>query len=105
MLFPGVQLAKGQSLFSPGSNAFLSMQGDDNLCLYAPAGNPRWCTNTVGQGVPAALMQTDGNFCIYPANGSPVCSGTAGHPNASLIVQDSGTVQIVDEGVVLWSRP
>ena len=105
MLPPGVQLSKGQTLFSPNSQAFLSMQVDDNLCLYAPAGNPRWCANTVGQGIAQAVMQTDGDFCIRATNGPVWCSGTSGHPNASLIVQNSGTLQIVDNGVVLWSKP
>ncbi len=106
ILLAGQQLAKGQSIPSPNGKVLLAMQGDDNFCLYS-AGNALWCTGTNGEGIPAALMQTDGNLCLYPTDGShsPWCSNTAGHPNAYLIVQDSGYVQIIDGGSVLWSQP
>lgn len=104
-LFPGHQLDKGLAISSANGKVALVMQFDDNFCLYS-SGNFLWCTETNGDGIPAAIMQTDGNLCLYPTNGNaPICSGTAGHPGAYLIVQDDGHVQIIDGGMVLWSRP
>ena len=104
-LFPGHQLDKGRSISSPNGKVALVMRFDDNFCLYS-SGNYLWCTQSVGDGIPAAIMQTDGNLCLYPTNGNaPICSGTAGHPGAYLIVQDDGHIQIIDGGTVLWTRP
>ncbi len=106
-LAPGESLAGGQSLYSPGIQFQLILQGDSNLCLRS-AGNTLWCSQTPGQGIYQAIMQSDGNFCMYETQGQflPICSGTAGHPGARLTVQDSGHAQVVDaNGAVLWSVP
>lgn len=106
-LTPGESLAGGQSLYSPGIQFQLILQGDSNLCLYS-AGSTLWCSQTDGQGIYQAIMQSDGNFCMYETQGRflPICSGTAGHPGARLTVQDSGHAQVVDaNGAVLWSVP
>jgi hypothetical protein len=106
-LTPGESLAGGQSLYSPNLQYQLILGGDSNLCL-ASAGKTLWCTQTQGQGIYQAIMQSDGNFCMYETAGQflPICSGSAGHPDAHLTVQDSGHAQVVDtNGAVLWSVP
>ena len=105
ILFAGQQLTQGQGMKSANGNNILLMQTDSNFCLYK-SGAHVWCTNSVGAGIPAALMQTDGNLCLYPTNGDrPICSGTARHPGAYLIVQNDGHIQIIDEITVLWTKP
>jgi hypothetical protein len=106
-LNPGESLAGGQSLYSPNLKFQLTLQGDSNLCLNS-AGNALWCSQTHGQGIYQAIMQSDGNFCMYETQGQflPICSGTAGHPGARLTVLDSGHAQVIDtNGAVLWSVP
>ena len=63
-LAPGESLAGGQSLYSPGIQFQLILQGDSNLCLRS-AGNTLWCSQTPGQGIYQAIMQSDGNFVVY----------------------------------------
>lgn len=107
-LMPGQQLAKGQRMTSPNGQALLTMQTDDNFCLYPRSGDPAaWCSDTVGQAIPAAVMQTDGNLCLYPRdkNHPPWCTWTQNHPGAYLVVRDDVRVQIIDGASVLWSRP
>lgn len=106
MLLPGQQLPESYAIRSPNGNVLFVMQSDDNLCLYV-SGNPVWCSDTQFEGIePYAVMQADGNFCVTIIAASGWCSGTAGHPGAHLIVQDSGHVQIVAaDATVLWSKP
>ena len=102
---PGESLAVGQSLYSP--NLKFQLMLGDNLCVFS-AGNALWCTQTKGEGIYLAIMQSDGNFCMYETLGQdlPICSGTAGHPGARVTVQDSGHAQVIDtNGAVLWSVP
>ena len=103
----GESLAGGQSLYSPNLRFQFILRDDSNLCLLS-AGNPLWCSQTQGQGIYQAIMQSDGNFCMYETLGQvlPICSGSPGHPGARLSVQDSGHAQVVDtSGAVLWSVP
>jgi hypothetical protein len=54
----------------------------------------------------SALMRGDGNFVVYRnQDWSEVwCSGTSGHPEASLLVRDDGDVVIdAPDGQRLWS--
>jgi hypothetical protein len=108
-LMPGQQLAKGQRIMAPNGQVLLTMQTDDNFCLYPKAGElAAWCSSTVGQSIPAAIMQTDGNLCLYPADSAkypPWCTSTPGNPGAYLAVRDDVHVQIIDGASVLWSRP
>ncbi|MDI3467217.1 MAG: hypothetical protein OJF50_006038 [Nitrospira sp.] len=106
-LAPGESLGGGQSLYSPNLQYQLILGGDSNLCLVS-AGKTLWCSQTEGQGIYQAIMQSDGNFCMYETTGQflPICSGSAGHPGARLTVQDSGHAQVLDpNGAVLWSKP
>jgi hypothetical protein len=106
-LMPGESLAGGQSLYSPNLQFQLILGYASNLCVVSAERN-LWCSQTDGQGIYQAIMQSDGNFCMYETQGQflPICSGTAGHPGARLTVQDSGHAQVVDaNGAVLWSVP
>jgi hypothetical protein len=106
-LTPGESLAGNQSLYSPNIQFQLILGGNSNLCLVS-AGKTVWCSQTEGQGIYQAIMQSDGNFCMYETAGQflPICSGSAGHPGARLTVQDSGHAQVIDtNGAVLWSVP
>lgn len=50
-----------------------------------------------------ALLQKAGNFVIIDSASHVLwSSGTAGHPDASLALSDSGTLSIEEEGKVLW---
>ena len=106
-LAPGESLGGGQSLYSPNLQYQLILGGDSNLCLVS-AGKTLWCSQTEGQGIYQAIMQSDGNFCMYETTGQflPICSGSAGHPGARLTVLDSGHAQVLDtNGAVLWRKP
>ena len=108
-LAAGQSLPPGLPLYSPNLQFQLMLQGDSNLCLSS-AGRALWCSQTAGQAIFQANMQTDGNFCMYPTqvgiNAQPFCSGTAGRPGAALAVQDDGHVQVIDAaGAVRWSVP
>jgi len=107
-LATGQSLPPGLPLFSPDLQVQLLLQGDSNLCLSA-AGRVLWCSQTAGQAIFQATMQTDGNFCMYPTQGTnaqPFCSGTASSPGAALAVQNDGHVQVIDAaGAVRWSVP
>ena len=51
-----------------------------------------------------AIMQGDGNLVVYSAAGTALWnSGTYGHPGASLVLDDGGTLAINYQGTVLWS--
>jgi hypothetical protein len=49
-------------------------------------------------------MQGDGNLVVYSAAGTALWnSGTYGNAGASLVLNDGGTLEIVDQGTVIWS--
>ena len=49
-------------------------------------------------------MQGDGNLVVYSSAGAPLWnSGTNGHAGASLVLDDGGTLEIIDQGAVIWS--
>ena len=52
--------------------AYLEMQEDGNLVLYARDGTPLWATDTDGQGGKLLVMQSDGNLVIRTGTGKPV---------------------------------
>jgi len=54
----------------------------------------------------SALMRADGNFVVYCNRDSSEvwASGTQGHPEASVLVQDNGDVVIrAADGELLWN--
>ena len=63
ILVSGATLASGQSLFAPGGQYTLTMQGDGNLVEYRGAA-PVWSSGTSSPGS-HALMQGDGNLVRF----------------------------------------
>ncbi len=99
-LLPGQGLLPGQSVRSTDGRFNFILQGDGNLVLYGPNGQPLWTSGTNGKlDVWDLIMQGDGNLVIYDGHSHPLwASNTAGHPGAWLIVQNDGNVVIYDTG-------
>src|SRR5262249_12466158 len=102
---PGKTLHAGESIKSPNGSYRLIMQGDGNLVLYAPGGNPLWHPGTNGNPDAWAVMQTDGNFVVYSAADSPLWhSHTYGNPGAYLTLGDDSRMRILTaDGKELWN--
>lgn len=95
--------------FRPGAEWTL---GQDHLLRFSLSGNfefwhlsPRrllWETGTEGDKL---MMQGDGNLVIYNEETPVWSSGTYGHPDAVLAVDDAGYLEILspDLQLVLWS--
>jgi hypothetical protein len=104
-LNPGENLQVDESLTSPDGRFSLRLQGDGNLVLYGPDGQPLWATGTDGQEVGTAPMQDDGNLVLYSPGGDPVwASDTFGNGGAYLVLQDDGNLVIyAADGSPLWA--
>ena len=48
------------------------MQGDGNLVIYAPGGQPVWASDTWQHPGSHLVVQDDGNVVIYRPDGTPV---------------------------------
>ena len=49
-------------------------------------------------------MQGDGNLVVYSSAGTALWwSGTNGHPGASLVLNNGGTLEMIYQGTVIWS--
>jgi hypothetical protein len=96
VLWPGQGLTPGQSLKSSSGRYELDLQRDGNLVIYDWWNNHNaiWASNTYGQAVSSANMQTDGNFVIYGFPNAIWATNTAGDFNAFLILQDDGNLVI-----------
>jgi hypothetical protein len=94
VLLPGQGLTPGNSITSPSGRYQLILQADGNLVLYDWWENHRatWASNTEGQAVSSAIMQTDGNFVIYGFPNAIWATATAGDNNAFLVLQDDGNL-------------
>jgi hypothetical protein len=84
--------AQSAILRSPASRYVLQLRADGNLVLArAKDGKVRWATQTQGQGVVRAALQTDGNLVLYTAANRAVwASGTAGKGVTRALLQDDG---------------
>lgn len=101
LLVDGV-LASGKTLASCNGAHVLTMQADGNLVLYSPVGLA-YATGTVSAGA-FLKMQGDGNLVLFSAAGAPLWSTrTAGHPGATLTVQNNGDLAISNGGTALWT--
>lgn len=56
--------------------AFLAMQSDGNLVLYAPNGEATWASGTDGATATRLVVQDDGNAVIYGSTGPVWASNT-----------------------------
>jgi hypothetical protein len=100
----GRVVTAGQAIYSPDGQYELIMQGDGNLVEYGPGSQVIWDSVTYGNPGAWAIMQGDGNLVVYSAAGTALWdSGTYGHPGAYLVLADGGTLEIVDQGAVIWS--
>jgi hypothetical protein len=99
------------SLTSTGSVTYagyqLDMQGDGNLVVYTPAGQPVWATGTSGRACSpscTASFQADGNLVLYE-NGSPYWASNTDNQGATALIFNSSApyLQIVNGTQVLWS--
>ncbi|MFF3911616.1 hypothetical protein ACFYZJ_38090 [Streptomyces sp. NPDC001848] len=75
----------GKAIWSTGtyghSGAYMYMQSDGNLVVYAAGGGPStggalWSTHTYGHSGAYALAQNDGNFVVYKSGGGPGAGGS-----------------------------
>jgi len=109
-----VHLGPNSNIYSNNGLYKLTYQTDDNLVFYKSPSSVRWtantqyCTPTPNIAL-TTVFQTDGNLVVYVTSVSggayPVWeSGTDGHPNARLSVQDDGSLVIYDGTKVLWSK-
>lgn len=102
----GERLDAGQQIVSENGLLKLVMQGDGNLVLYAPGGQPRWHTNTYGN--PGAWMQfnSDGNLVVYGPGAVPLWNSFAdGGAKGGTVLQvrnDGNLVQLNDAGYASW---
>jgi len=111
LTYPG-QFSPGQGLMPGGSTASvdgrfrLAMQGDGNLVLYGPAGQPMWASNTGNHyDIWDVVMQGDGNLVIYDGHGHPLwASNTSGNPGSFLVLQHDGNLVLYSRlGNPLWA--
>ena len=105
-LNPGDTLTLGGQLDSGSGVFLLTLQADGNLVVSAPPLTvPIWASNTSGQDVVSAIMQTSGAFQLLNSAGTPVFSVPT-QPVASsfLVVQDDGNLCIYnqDQTTALW---
>jgi hypothetical protein len=79
------------------------MQTDGDLVIVDEFGGIRWRSGTAGHGE-RAVFQADGNFVVYDGSWSAWwASNTAGLTGAHLALAPDGNVDIVYQGVVVWS--
>jgi hypothetical protein len=89
----GQRLSSDHSMPSDSQTAWLSMQSDGNLCVYARgASAATWCSMQTRPGAgPFHLgMQGDGNLCVHDASESVVwCANTEAFPTGHYFAQIS----------------
>ena len=96
-----VTSAAGNAQLIFKADANVDLDGYARLHVYDETGMSRWSSPNSADGYSCAF-QADGNLCIYSADGAMLWqSGTAGHPNALLMVQNDGNVVIYDP----WPHP
>jgi hypothetical protein len=105
-------LSQGRTLTSCDGRFTLTMQLDGNLVLSElvglnpPTVQPLWSSGTSGSGnLVEAVMQGDGNLVLYNRlTGAALwASGTAGHPDAVLSLQNDGNLVIYAGGSPVWA--
>src|SRR4051794_22416389 len=88
-------LEKNDYLLSPSHRYQLILQDDGNLVIYDRDGHSAtWASDTNGQAVSHAVMQSDGNFVIYGFPNPIWATDTDGSGNAYVTLQDDGNLVI-----------
>jgi hypothetical protein len=107
-LLPMAAMRPGDLIRSPNKTYELWYQPDGNLVVYqvSPQKKAIWASGTVVNNPYFVRMKTDGNLTVSHGesgpNGNPIEvqkweSKTAGHANASAVLQDDGNLVIYDE--------
>ncbi len=100
------RLDTNQSITSPSGRVRLIMQPDCNLVAYQqPKNSAYWSSGTADKGSScSARMQVDGNFVVYDKSNKALwASGSAGHPGATLGLNDDGNVVLGIGTRVIWA--
>jgi hypothetical protein len=81
----------GVTTATPTANAYLNMQGDGNLVLYAPGGGSAlWAAGTSSGTGADAELQTDGNVVVYSGSGVALwSSGTNDYRGSTLCTDET----------------
>jgi hypothetical protein len=96
-LTEGQKLGKGESLTSNNGAYTLTLQDDGNLVLAAARGEAVWATNTNGQNVERAEVQTEACVLIFAEPGQArLAHRHQGKKNVKLVLQD-------DRNLVLYA--
>ncbi|HEY9702873.1 MAG TPA: ricin-type beta-trefoil lectin domain protein, partial [Allocoleopsis sp.] len=88
-----LEFYKGQQWVTSNGYKFV-FQGDGNLVLYSPSGQPLWATGSERMGATGFAVQTDGNIVLYASGKAIWASNTAGNPGAYLAIQTDGNVVV-----------
>jgi nucleoid-associated protein YgaU len=104
VLSSGSALKPGDALTSQNGRYRLELQTDGNLVLTGPRGLA-WDSDTRGEDVATAEMQSDGNFVLYTADRRVVWTAETTGPGAHLVLQDDRNIVILaaDGATVLWT--
>jgi hypothetical protein len=94
-LRPGESLKPGEFLRSANGQFQLTLQQDGNLVLNSIADSRLlFSSNTAGNAVSEAIMQTDGNFVIYGFPAALWSTNTGGYPASFITLQDDGNLVV-----------
>lgn len=102
-LTEGQKLEKGGSLTSNNGAYTLTLQDDGNLVLYVRGDQAVWSTETSGQDVVRAEVQTDGNFVLYTADKPVWHTDTKGKKDVKLVLQDDRNLVLYAADGAAWS--
>ncbi|MDO8331147.1 MAG: PHB depolymerase family esterase [Fluviicoccus sp.] len=118
-LWSGQELGRNQFLTTDDGRFRLDVQGDSNVVLKnANTNSMIWSSGTGGSGADKLVLQQDGNLVlwndgywgwkgIFPVYFSPRAvwsSNSAGNGESRMQINDLGQLQIVRNGVPVWSR-
>lgn len=112
LVIPKGQLPVNQPYRDGSGKATLIFQGDGNLVDYDETDRARWAAGTDageqwGDQGRSCIFQADGNLVVYDdtngAGSALWASGTNGHPDDILVVQDDGNVVIYDGSYAIWA--
>ncbi|BBX37409.1 mannose-binding lectin [Mycolicibacterium mageritense DSM 44476 = CIP 104973] len=102
-LTEGQKLEKGGSLTSNNGAYTLTLQDDGNLVLYVRGDQAVWSTETNGQDVVRAEVQTDGNFVLYTPDKPVWHTDTKGKKDVKLVLQDDRNLVLYAADGPAWS--
>ena len=102
-LTEGQKLEKGGTLTSNNGAYTLTLQDDGNLVLYVRGDQSVWSSETNGQDVVRAEVQSDGNFVLYTPDKPVWHTDTKGKKNVRLVLQDDRNLVLYAGDGAVWS--